>query len=101
MRGVAEAKRGRGEYMAKNGLFGIIRTPPCPCGAPPLINEGGEDITSTARKTAIYLLSGKPFFLSQRARREPFFTVIFALFPVKWLLTPRGKPLDRVPSVRG
>ena len=39
MRGVAEAKRGRGEYM--NSPF-VIRTPPCPFGASPLINEGGK-----------------------------------------------------------
>ena len=36
--GGGRAQRGPGEYM----LFVVIRTPPCPFGASPLINEGGE-----------------------------------------------------------
>ena len=41
---------------------------------------------------------GNPAFRSQRASREPSFTVTAASLPVKWLLTPRGKSLVRVMS---
>ena len=42
--------------------------------------------------------SGRPVFRSHRARRVPSSTVTAASFPVKWLLTPRGKELVRVMS---
>ena len=45
-----------------------------------------------------YPRSGSPAALRQRTRREPSFTAIRALFSVKWLLTPRGKPGVNTPS---
>ena len=46
--GGGRAKRGRGEYM----LFVLIRTPPCPFGASPLINEGARHLISPLPRTA-------------------------------------------------
>ena len=43
-------------------------------------------------RSRFYPRSGSPAALRQRTRREPSFTAIRALFSVKWLLTPRGKP---------
>ena len=45
-----------------------------------------------------YPRSGSPAAFRQRTRREPSFTAIRALFSVKWLLTPRGKPGVNTPS---
>ena len=46
----------------------------------------------------IYPISGRLAVRCHRARIVPSFTVTAASFPVKWLLTPRGKKLVRVMS---
>ena len=43
-------------------------------------------------------VTGNPAALSQMTSKLPSFTEMCAGSPVKWLLTPRGKPLVSTPS---
>ena len=55
MRGVDERSEAGGSICRRNSLFMLIRTPPCPFGASPLINEGGKGVSLITQLAAIDL----------------------------------------------
>ena len=84
------------------GCFAAFALSVTPCGVPAL-PEGEPRVRNDKFQFACgsshchRALTGKPFFRSHITSRLPFSTAISASRPVKWLLTPRGKPAVRVP----